>query len=224
MSRHHDDFAIEPIPGLPAHLPKGETIVWQGSPDWRGVATSVFHTRKIAVYFALIAAWKVAIFLHDGGTVMDLAGDLSFLVALAGLAIGILAIWAWGVGRTTIYTITTKRVVFRHGVAVPVTVNVPFAVLDAAAMTRRGGFGDIALTVGKDHKVSYLLMWPHARPWRFAHPEPMLRSLAEPDRVAALLAEAFAAAQPARVTLGAVAAEGEPRVEPADGRLSPVAG
>ena len=34
----HDDFHIEPVPGLPAELPDGEHIVWQGKPETAGVA------------------------------------------------------------------------------------------------------------------------------------------------------------------------------------------
>ena len=34
MSNHeHDDFAVEPLPGLPAQPPKGEVILWQGRPQ-----------------------------------------------------------------------------------------------------------------------------------------------------------------------------------------------
>ena len=29
-----DDFAVEPIEGLPELLPKGEVILWQGRPNW----------------------------------------------------------------------------------------------------------------------------------------------------------------------------------------------
>ena len=32
MSQHHDDFATEPLPGLPAKPPRGEEILWQGRP------------------------------------------------------------------------------------------------------------------------------------------------------------------------------------------------
>ena len=39
------EYEIEPIPGLPGNLPPGESILWQGSPDWQAFARSVFHTR-----------------------------------------------------------------------------------------------------------------------------------------------------------------------------------
>ena len=36
----HDDFAIEPIPGLPERPPQGEEILWQGRPNWWALAKS----------------------------------------------------------------------------------------------------------------------------------------------------------------------------------------
>ena len=47
MSEH--DF--EPIRGLPGPLPEGETILWQGAPDWRVLAVQAFHVRAVAIYF-----------------------------------------------------------------------------------------------------------------------------------------------------------------------------
>ena len=52
----HDN---EPIPGLPAMLPPGERILWQGAPDWRVLARTAFHTRLVAGYFALLALWAL---------------------------------------------------------------------------------------------------------------------------------------------------------------------
>ena len=41
---------------------------------------------------------------------------------------------------------------------------------------------------------AWLLLWPHVRPWRMRHPEPMLRSLPDAAHVAAILAPALTAA------------------------------
>ena len=49
MSREHE---FEAQYGLPEALPEGEHILWQGAPDWKVLARRVFHTRKVAVYFA----------------------------------------------------------------------------------------------------------------------------------------------------------------------------
>ena len=54
-----DSIKPEPIPGLPEELPEGERILWRGGPDWKSLAMHVFHVRAVAIYFALILAWKV---------------------------------------------------------------------------------------------------------------------------------------------------------------------
>jgi hypothetical protein len=38
-------------------------------------------------------------------------------------------------------------------------------------------------------------LWPHARPWKLAEVQPMLRSIPEADKVAGLLARTVGAAQ-----------------------------
>jgi len=46
---HHDDFAFDPVKGLPEHLPQGEVMLWQGSPHWQSLALRAFHIRKVAL-------------------------------------------------------------------------------------------------------------------------------------------------------------------------------
>ena len=41
-------------------------------------------------------------------------------------------------------------------------------------------FGDISLLMTERHGLGYLMLWPHARPFRFSKPEPMLRALKDP--------------------------------------------
>jgi hypothetical protein len=58
--------------------------------------------------------------------------------------------------------------------------------------TRADGTGDIPLSIVTSDRLAYLVMWPHARPWRFSRPEPMLRSVPNAARVGTLLAQAVA--------------------------------
>ena len=51
------EYENEPIPGLPGIPPKGERILWQGSPDWRVLARTAFHTRLVTGYFVLLTGW-----------------------------------------------------------------------------------------------------------------------------------------------------------------------
>ena len=81
----------------------------------------------------------------------------------------------------------------RIGMALPVTLNLPFGQIDGASLRLFGnGAGDIPLKVTKTERIAYLLLWPHARPFNFAHPEPCLRCVPKADDVASLLAAALA--------------------------------
>ena len=53
------EYENEPIPGLPGIPPKGEHILWQGSPDWQVLARTAFHTRLVTGYFVLLTGWAL---------------------------------------------------------------------------------------------------------------------------------------------------------------------
>ncbi len=216
MSEH--DF--EPIRGLPGRLPEGERILWQGEPDWRLLAVHVFHVRAIALYFLALMAWRTyAVFA--GGADVWTAMSAGFLFApLAALTLGVLTLIAFLMARTTVYTLTNKRLVLRHGLALTKAVNVPYAVVDAAAVKRLdGGGGDLALHLKPGHRLGYLHLWPHTRPFKFASPEPTLRSIKDADAPANILARAL------RETHGANAAPArreEPGAATAPGAATPL--
>ncbi|WP_420346298.1 photosynthetic complex putative assembly protein PuhB [Pelagibius sp.] len=214
MTAHHghDDFAFEPVRGLPETLPEGEAILWQGVPAWRSLARRVFHTRKIAFYVTLLLLWQGATTLHDGGSFAMAAVAVLMPLPLALGAVAIPALLAWGSARSTVYTITNKRVVIRSGIALDVTVNLPLAKIETLSKRlHRDGSGDIPMTLAGDGRIAYLALWPNARPWRLARPQPMLRCLAEPEAVAELLVRALIAAQAAT---GLETVEGESKAKP----------
>ncbi|MFN3231227.1 MAG: photosynthetic complex putative assembly protein PuhB [Alphaproteobacteria bacterium] len=193
MSHHHDDFEREPIPGLPEVPPEGEKILWQGSPDWKGLALRAFHARKVAIYFGILIVWELVDAATGGGAMSDALISAVGLVAMGAAASAVLVYLARISARTSIYTITNHRVVMRIGMAFPVTINLPFKLIDSASMkTQKNGLGDIPIAVREGNRVAYAVLWPHARPWHVRHPEPMLRSLPEPEKVARLLADALA--------------------------------
>lgn len=187
------DSEFEPVPGLPERLPAGERMLWQGSPHWLGLSLTAFRVRAIAIYFALLMVWRGGSMLYDGASVMAALDHAIAILPLAIGAIAILLVIAVTSARTTLYTITDRRIVMRFGMALPLTVNIPFSQIDAAAVAHHGdGLGDVSLSLGAGERIGYLMIWPHARPWRYSRPEPMLRSLPNPDGVAALLADALA--------------------------------
>ena len=188
----HDDFHREPIPGLPELPPEGEKILWQGAPNWRVLARKLFHVRKIAIYFAILAAWRFAADLYDGVGVLGATISALWLLPVAAVAIALLAAIAWMTARTTVYTITNRRVAMRIGIALDITLNIPFTVIESASVSRnRDGSGDLALATTDGNRIAYLMLWPHARPWRLKQPQPMLRALPQVDSAAEVLAGAL---------------------------------
>jgi len=93
--------------------------------------------------------------------------------------------------RSTVYTITTARVAMRIGVALTVTLNLPFRQIGAANLAlKSNGTGTIALQTLGDTRISYLVCWPHVRPWHFNRTQPALRAIPDAAAVAKILAEA----------------------------------
>ena len=183
---------FEPVPGLPEALPAGERLLWQGAPDARSLARRVFHVRKVAVYFAVVGGLQVAGALADGEGLREALGGLTLLVSVAALAIGLLVLLAQLSARTTLYTITDRRVVMRVGIVLTMTFNLPFSRIASAGLRQHGdGTGDLPLALG-EASIGYAHLWPHARPWRLARPEPMLRCVPDAVRVGRLLADAWA--------------------------------
>ncbi len=191
------EYEHEPIPGLPGLLPPGETILWQGSPDWRSLARTAFHTRLVAAYFALLAGWAIVNAVSRGiGGIADLKGLAMTLVAgIAG--VGLLHLLAWGSARTTIYTLTNRRIVLRIGIALPKCINLPLAKVGAVDLAGHAdGSGDVAMAVTGNQRLGYIALWPHARAWKLGSPQPTMRAVPDAATVAALVARTCLAANP----------------------------
>lgn len=203
----HDDFNLEPVHGLPAALPAGEVLRWQGTPCWRALAVRALHVRKVAVYFAVLAAWGAVSTWSDGGTVTAIMVAAGMQLALGAAAVAMLAGIAWLAARATVYSVTSERVVIRFGIALPMTVNLPFNAIESALLRQHAdGTGDLPLVLVPAQKVNYLLMWPHVRPWQFRHVQPMIRCVADAGEAAGILASSMRASQERRQSAAAGAA------------------
>jgi len=182
------------IRGIREPLPEGERVLWQGKPSWWPLAVRALHVRKVAAYFGVLLAWRIGTLLSDGQGLAAALGSTLGLAVVAALGLGLLALIAWLSARSTIYAITTHRVMLRIGIALPIFVNLPFKGIEAVALRRFGdGTGDLPLQLQENVRLAWLHLWPHARPWRVAHPQPMLRAVADPESVAAILRDAIAA-------------------------------
>lgn len=180
--------------GLPEALPQGERVLWEGGPDWKSLALRTFHARKVAIYFALLVAWRIAANLSDGTPLGGALTGAIGLILLGAAAVGLLCLLAWFTARTSRYAITSERVIMRIGIVLTVTLNLPFKAIGAADLKlRRDGNGDIPLTLAGSDRIAYLNLWPHARPWQLKHPQPMLRDVADAERAAGILARALGA-------------------------------
>ena len=185
------EYENEPVPGLPGYLPQGETIIWQGAPNWRVLARTAFHTGTVAVYFAGLTVFAVAAALWRGVQApSDLAG---VAITLGGAVIGValLHFLAWSVARSTIYTLTDRRIVLRSGVALPKCINLPLGIIGNVDLRHRThGTGDLAIKITGEQRLGYAALWPHARAWHYTNPQPMMRCVPDVDAVATLLARA----------------------------------
>jgi hypothetical protein len=188
------EYDHEPVRGLPGDLPPGEHLLWQGSPNALSLALNAYRVRILSVYFALMVLARGVYLLYTGAglqaAITGLVGPAIFSLIALGILLGIATLSA----HRTVYSITSKRVVIRQGVALESTVNVPFTVIDSASLQQRpDGTGDIALQLRRGDRISYIWLWPHVRPWRITHPEPALRDLNDPQKAGDILARAFTA-------------------------------
>ncbi len=187
--REHE---TEPLLGLPERLPQGERLLWQGTPQTRLMARYVFHFHKICLWFSVIALWRL---LANKQATGSWSVDLLHTPVLAlTLALVIVSLLAWLYSRSTIYTLTNRRIVMRFGLAVPITMNLPFSQIISADAAQRGSAdsGNIAFSVSADARVSHWILWPNARPWHWFSAQPMLCCIADLEKVSALLSEALA--------------------------------
>ena len=206
MSEH--DF--EEIRGLPGHLPSDERLVWQGAPDaWR-LACEAFHIRAVGCYFALMIGWRAASRLAQGVSPGRALSEAAAVSPLAILALALLGGLAVLYSRTTVYTITSRRVVLRFGLALPKAINLPFSQIESAAVKRRGATGgDLALTLKSPNKIAFLHLWPNVRPWRLARPEPSFTALNDLDATSAALVSAMKDVAP--ITVSSLSVPAGPR-------------
>jgi hypothetical protein len=187
---HEHEF--EPQFGLPERLPSGEYIVWQGSPDLAALAASAFHFKKLVIYFILLifaCAWPA---LEAGAGVMSVLHAIKWIAPLA--MIGLTSIWilAYLTARTTVYTLTNKRVVMRLGIVLTVTFNFPLKQIASSDIrSLEGSFGDITLSLQGSDRIAWVHLWPSVRSWRISKPEPTLRAIANVQEVAVKLREAW---------------------------------
>lgn len=187
----HDDFAVEPIEGLPECPPEGEAILWQGRPNWWALTKSALAFWWVTGYFAVLTLWRFLTVVDQMPLMQAIAATIPMLV-LGLVVAGLLILTAWIQARATVYTVTNRRIAMRIGAALTVTLNLPYRQIERADLDlRTDGSGTIALTTLGDTRLSYLVCWPHVRPWHF-QTKPALRCVPDAAHVAHIIGEAAA--------------------------------
>ena len=190
---------------LPHDIPAGERILWHGRPRWISLARRAYRADFVIVYFAALTIWNVYSAAGDSGWAAA-ARVAAKTVGIGAAAVALVALLSYLSARTTLYVVTSRRVVMKIGVALPIFINIPFKQIVAASTCAYGdGTGDIPVRLTSGARIGYFVLWPHARPFHFANPEPTLRSVANVTAVAEALSRALseAAGQPE----GAIAKE-----------------
>ena len=176
------EYEFEPQFGLPERLPSDEFIVWQGAPDVAALAYSAFHFKKLALYFAVLivaCAWPA---LEDGAGFTAVVLAIKWIAPLAIIAMATVWMLAYCTARTTVYTITNKRVVMRLGIVLTVSFNLPLMQLACADVrVLQNGYGDITLALKGADRIGWVHLWP----------EPTLRAVPDVQMVAAKLRDAW---------------------------------
>jgi hypothetical protein len=187
-----NEHDYEPVRGLPGLLPKGEHVLWQGAPDWLSLARRAFLGGPVAIYFLLLMLWRFGDHMVAGTPIREAVIHALWLGLVGVVFWVVIGLMAWATAKSTVYTITNRRLVIRSGVALTLSINVPFKRVASAELKPLGGDrGDIHLRIGGGDKFSYLMLWPHIRPWALKNPEPTLRCLPQAQGVAVLLADAL---------------------------------
>jgi hypothetical protein len=146
------------------------------------------------MYFLALILWRIGVGIFYGQSVSVVAISCAFLFVLGALGVGILCLLAYASARSAVYSITSKRILLRHGIAVPLTLNLPFKVIQSADLkVFPDSSGEIAIRTFDDQRVGYMITWPYVRTGRITRTQPSLRALPDAARVAATLASALAA-------------------------------
>ena len=190
---------------LPADIPEGERVLWYGRPEWVSLMRHAYRADWVAAYFGALAIWNAVAESEAGMTAVAIAIGESLV--LGALCLGLLGLLAWLSARTTLYVVTSRRIVMKVGIALPIFFNIPYSQIASAALRRfNDGTGEIPLALAPGRRIALLHLWPHARPFHVANPQPALRSIADVSEVAETLRQAMIAEAQTRLGVANVSA------------------
>jgi predicted Na+-dependent transporter len=90
-------------------------VLWQGRPCWHTLARRAFQVRKLAAYFVLLLVWYLASALTSGEAARAASLATLRMTGVALVPLMLVYAYSWATSRSTIYTITDRRVVMSIG-------------------------------------------------------------------------------------------------------------
>ncbi len=179
---------------LAESLPADEMLIWQGRPEATAIATRAMYLWYVVAYLLGLAVFRTGFLVMSDAPLSEwsalLAWQLLASLFIVGIILGLAAVY----GKSTIYTLTNRRLILRTGAAVPIHVNFPLEQIAAADLTVfSDGTGDIALKLDNSDKLYWLLLWPNIRSWWVRPLQPLLRGLRDFELAASALASAASA-------------------------------
>ena len=143
-----------------------------------------------AGYFVFLAVWRFVSVVDLMPLGEAVGASVPFLI-LGGIVCALLIAIAWVQAHYTVYTVTNRRIAMRIGAALTVTLNLPYTqIANANLDLRKSGTGTIAFDLMGKTRISYLVCWPHVRPWKISPTQPALRCIPEAEKIAAMISEA----------------------------------
>ena len=193
---------------LPADIPEGERVLWFGRPEWVCLARHAYRADLVAAYFGALAICN-AVGESEAGS-MAVAIGIGKSLVLGAVCLGLLGLLAWLSARTTLYVVTSRRIVMKVGIALPIFFNIPYSQIASAALrTFSDGTGEIPLALAPGRRIALLHLWPHARPFHIANPQPALRCIPGVGEVAETFRQAMIAEAQSRLGGANVAASAQ---------------
>ena len=147
---------------LAENLPADEVLIWQGRPEANAIAIRAMYLWYVVAYLLGLVVLRTGYLIMGDAPISEwsalLAWQLIASLFVVGVIVGISALY----GKTTIYSLTNRRLILRTGAAVPIHVNFPLEQIASADLkVFSDGTGDIALKLENSDKLYWLLLWPN---------------------------------------------------------------
>ena len=186
---------------LAENLPADEVLIWQGRPEANAIAIRAMYLWYVVAYLLGLVVLRTGYLVMGDAPISEWSALLAWQslasLFIVGVILGLSALY----GKTTIYSLTNRRLILRTGAAVPIHVNFPLEQIASADLkVFSDGTGDIALKLENSDKLYWLLLWPNVRSWWVRPLQPLLRGLRDFDLAASALASA--ASSESTVSLG----------------------